>query len=1445
MLSIENPPSDPHLKLTADDDDDVDRIHTSSASQIEVVVDLFKSVSSDFEDNHNQDSSNPPPKFSIRDYVCSTRSKDIATNWPFSEKNLQLCQKQGVKDLLPPFQSLDAVREQSVKGCVVNHNLPDQENLSNSDRKTVRQSHQHDSVFANGASCNQKLNLDRLHIISTVSDHGDGEIPSEVKQSHSTKDSGAAILLDSSTKQVKGAILPEIRETGIIIQQEPPLKKSKAILKLGTSAGTSTKEDSTTNSFIISEIMAYKVCPICKTFSSTSNTTLNAHIDQCLSGESTLKWSADPKVIKHRIKPRKMRTMVDIYATAKHCTLEDLDKRNGTNWAMSPNPVDQSGELCLKERAERMPASDIKENGDKEGEVYIDTNGTKVRILSKHSEGDTVIGNSRAQKGDKGSISLVEKKKKKPYNVLKHQKFLKLTPHLKPCSSKPRHPTFETPVGSSRNIDVDRPSEKEVHLGECSNAQEPIKLDDSGIIRQWVGSKRSGPAKTPRQDNHQHSGHHLKHLVGEKDHTYLADSLGGSNCILNRQQSFKDTISSQSSKRMETSSDEHGTDFCRGQPPLKRQREELPYLSSKGVGLGKRSVISPKHKKLRKEGTIMRDSGNSSLNRASPGSSSLSNKAVKINTSDSLVFAAKSSCMHQTLSSKATKFTSARKRHFFTNEGTVRGSGSKFKIQSSAPTRSKVNRKFETDSDFTRKLSHSNDDHADITDKQFNLSNFTAKMSHRQTRVLRKRRNSDAMKVFSKEDSPDSLKNSPPEPPCYDRGEGETKEFSPVDFSQSLDNSEDSVDGEESESEDPLAFSKHIATGKAFKEGFGGSLKSSSNSLDPEFHEFPTSSRASKSERHLEVNQRHSCGHPISPTDPVVGGRPEFFSADRGGHVMIGDNSHMETQLDTKDEQLNYFSEVDPIPIPGPPGSFLPSPRHMGSDDLQGKSSLSTCKIQFTEDHHDHGRRAESDSPTSAISDISNPTLEISQSKSSKSFFDEPLAIQDETRKGCSGAAQLSQALNVGAELSNVHTLRINVNFPEKTPVSLNSEQSCCCSRKEGVEGVPVNFQESQLLRRRTISSLPSPEKHMENDCSERFSNINSRSETFSLSNYPNVGPGTILNHPSRILAPEHIEKKFSAEHEYEFSSQKDHDSASPSASTPVLRLMGKNLMVVNRDTDAFLQHRQNHSDLMNPQPHLQTSTVARLASGGVDSKDYQSYHQLYAQGPVNFSRDRRQDAIGGKFNVKYPYMCGSDPDAKAPPTHIQSSGLTPSINAADARKSPVEQYVYNGGSCLLSEEQRSRERPDNSMTNGLEKKIRTPEAKSWGVGSTSSREIIIIDDATDIKADSAIGMMCNEEMRRTRVSLSGNSFPGAPHLSPRYASPFCSNMVEGAGSIYGRRPVVHNTSFQLPISDGNATRPLKWNGNPEGSSLLNPSTATSSSPSQPRPTFYYYPSYA
>ncbi|XP_057445263.1 uncharacterized protein LOC130737495 [Lotus japonicus] len=51
--------------------------------------------------------------FSIRQYVLASRRSCILHNWPFSEKYLQMCLNHGVRDVLPPFESL--------KGC--NSNL--------------------------------------------------------------------------------------------------------------------------------------------------------------------------------------------------------------------------------------------------------------------------------------------------------------------------------------------------------------------------------------------------------------------------------------------------------------------------------------------------------------------------------------------------------------------------------------------------------------------------------------------------------------------------------------------------------------------------------------------------------------------------------------------------------------------------------------------------------------------------------------------------------------------------------------------------------------------------------------------------------------------------------------------------------------------------------------------------------------------------------------------------------------------------------------------------------------------------------------------------------------------------------------------------------------------------------------------------------------------------
>ena len=62
-------------------------------------------------------------------------------------------------------------------------------------------------------------------------------------------------------------------------------------------------------------------CPVCSKFSTTSNTTLNAHMDQCLMTDHTQQFSSP----RRRIRIKKMRSMMDIYAVAPACnTPEEL-----------------------------------------------------------------------------------------------------------------------------------------------------------------------------------------------------------------------------------------------------------------------------------------------------------------------------------------------------------------------------------------------------------------------------------------------------------------------------------------------------------------------------------------------------------------------------------------------------------------------------------------------------------------------------------------------------------------------------------------------------------------------------------------------------------------------------------------------------------------------------------------------------------------------------------------------------------------------------------------------------------------------------------------------------------------------------------------------------------------------------------------------------------------
>lgn len=127
--------------------------------------------------------------------------------------------------------------------------------------------------------------------------------------------------------------------------------------------------------------------------------------------------------------------------------------------------------------------------------------------------------------------------------------------------------------------------------------------------------------------------------------------------------------------------------------------------------------------------------------------------------------------------------------------------------------------------------------------------------------------------------------------------------------------------------------------------------------------------------------------------------------------------------------------------------------------------------LKCTEGQHDFVDMDKSDSPMSANSEISNPTLAISKSKSLKKFSVDTLSAQDEIQRGFSGAAQVSQVANLGFEHVNLDISRINVmSFPEKAPASSKFEQLCCCFPEEGTQGVAFNLQESQLLRQQRMS---------------------------------------------------------------------------------------------------------------------------------------------------------------------------------------------------------------------------------------------------------------------------------------------------------------------------------------------------------------------------------------
>ncbi|XP_006652400.1 uncharacterized protein LOC102718921 [Oryza brachyantha] len=438
----------------------------------------------------------PCPKFSIRDYVFASRSKGIKRSWPFHQRSLQLCLKRGVKDLLPPFEPPDSIRSQSLNTSINVERSATCSEANASDGLVKTRDDGSSNVNASNISFQScqpvteslgpsqytspedgKSALDQGENSNEL-DHNDEVIPVDLQVNSCTK----------ATRQTEGAV-SSWRSKNIDSSREPSEKKCKLVVKLGS---LTRAEEVASNSSTVSDPMASKTCPVCKVFASTSNTTLNAHMDQCLSVESNTE-PVETVIMKPKVKPRKKRLMVDIYRTARLFTLEDLDRRNGTNWAIELAAPTTNKEVCTENRSPEVVPFDPREE-EREGDVYVDSNGIKIRILSKSSEASLVLKdehNSRKVAKNETGKSILMSKSCLKSKIFKNKK-IKI-----PGKKHKQLNRSNTQVRSHTNGDMHEHTSEEEEEESAMHVQKPTESTSYGseTIRQWVGSKRSDLSK--------------------------------------------------------------------------------------------------------------------------------------------------------------------------------------------------------------------------------------------------------------------------------------------------------------------------------------------------------------------------------------------------------------------------------------------------------------------------------------------------------------------------------------------------------------------------------------------------------------------------------------------------------------------------------------------------------------------------------------------------------------------------------------------------------------------------------------------------------------------------------------------------------------------------------------------------------------------------------------
>ncbi|GAB4845836.1 hypothetical protein Ancab_024840 [Ancistrocladus abbreviatus] len=1155
MLSVENPPPDLSscIKTTTPFSNDSEKTTPPSASPQKLFV----------LPNIDQLSTN----FSIRDYAFAARNKDITASWPFSRKHLQLCLDNGVKDLLPPFRCLDSLGNN--RRCLLELA---EGNVSNSDEKRLQLGDQ--LVPSSGSSlnsgCNDELAEGYPDLYPSPSPSGgEKDMESEVEPASTKK---RPLLEVSDGLEVAapavGAIQPQASNT----------KKSRLIVKLGSkTVHKSATEDIKSTSEASS--MAAKICPVCQTFSSSSNTTLNAHIDQCLSINSTSMWLENCKLTKSRIKPRKMRLMADIYATAQCCTLQDLDQRNGTNWAMEINVHAQAANATAEGKIQTSSSTCI-QDGVNDGAVYVDANGTKIRILSRSYDASLVmrarddLKTKKLPRKSKGNRLLSLNKKRR---YAKQLKYLKLNPPV--CHTNGFSPeVFKQETGDEEaNI---RCKERK-QLAPVFKDHEQKRLDDSLTQRKWACSKTTGLLKKSKaKDGPQHSKYKfplMEDLPAESDPLYFGGGLTvKSHTVRDSGSPERCGFPAKTSRRKDVPS--HRAEFNDMNNPLGRKRGGglllRDSLCNNAESFLQPSILVTSHFRgvnvSEDEAAIDIHAGALEISNASGTSSqgfhAFSSKGVTLPSLRENV------CLPSQTSNPACQFNPSR--------------------QGSALMKCSVNKVGEELAAWPAEVLLRSDSVPDCDVNSHEESKISNSLGRRSSLKIRARRGLGS--IYLKGNAMTS--EVPQSAHCF-RGPGE------VGKNDCSDRATDEIQGciESVVREIPndgLVFVTDTSSGAAknLSRSSGTELCKLSNVNDSllttrQFNE--------EYQGHIFRDEASTpLVRPSSSNDPVM------FSAGETGISLV------EPEIADTDSKLGQgsFLVVDTIPIPGPPGSYLPSPRDMESEVLQGNSSLTTSRIHCSCDPCEIADGDSSDIPVSALSTVSN-FMETKSVLNNSELCVQPHSVQDMVCSGFPSSGHSPENVSTFSQAESEDNEMVMLGEDgtqggimlqlEGALREHSNNQPCSCSWKER-----IHYQESLLLKQQWITSisLPTIAKQKGPEFDTAANNVMAR-ETSSVTDCSETTDERAAHSaaiPPRATTPAAIAADAS-------------NNLSPS--TLVLRLMGKNLMVVN-NVEMEEVHALN-------QPSLNDCEIMRASNiSGISSGSQHLHYSSCDTGPLVHGED-------------------------------------------------------------------------------------------------------------------------------------------------------------------------------------------------------------------------------